>query len=93
MAESKVSVLPFTESNQWEDQQMADADIAHVVRSLTATIRADCTDARTAVQHVVLQQNNYEHAGRLILGIDEPPRVWMMDYRGEKDDDWTGRRR
>jgi hypothetical protein len=23
---------------------MADADIAHVVRSLTATIRADCTD-------------------------------------------------
>jgi len=42
-------------------------------------------DARTAVQHVVLQQNNYEHAGRLILGIGEPPRVWMMDYRGEKD--------
>ena len=39
-------------------------------------------DARTAVQHVVLQQNNYEHAGRLILG-GEPPRVWMMDYRGE----------
>lgn len=23
-------------------------------------------DARTAVQHVVLQQNNYEHAGRLL---------------------------
>ena len=40
-------------------------------------------DARTAVQHVVLQQNNYEHAGRLILGSSEPPRVWMMDYRGE----------
>ncbi len=42
-------------------------------------------DARTAVQHVVLQQNNYEHAGRLILGIGEPPRVWMMDYRGETE--------
>ena len=42
-------------------------------------------DARTAVQHVVLQQNNYEHAGRLILGTGEPPRAWMMDYRGEKD--------
>jgi alkylation response protein AidB-like acyl-CoA dehydrogenase len=41
-------------------------------------------DARTAVQHVVLQQNNYEHAGRLILGAGEPPRVWMIDYRGEK---------
>lgn len=39
-------------------------------------------DARTAVQHVVLQQNNYEHAGRLMLG-GEPPRVWMIDYRGE----------
>jgi alkylation response protein AidB-like acyl-CoA dehydrogenase len=39
-------------------------------------------DARTAVQHVVLQQNNYEHAGRLILG-GEPARVWMIDYRGE----------
>jgi len=31
------------------------------------------------------QQNNYEHAGRLILGLGEPPRVWMMDYRGEKE--------
>ena len=40
-------------------------------------------DARTAVQHVVLQQNNYEHAGRFLLGAGEPPRVWMMDYRGE----------
>jgi hypothetical protein len=39
-------------------------------------------DARTAVQHVALQQNNYEHAGRLILG-GEPARVWMIDYRGE----------
>jgi hypothetical protein len=42
-------------------------------------------DARTAVQHVVLQQNNYEHAGRLLLGAGEPPRVWMIEYRGEQD--------
>ena len=38
-------------------------------------------DARTAVQHVVLQQNNYEYAGRLLLNA-EPPWVWMMDHRG-----------
>jgi alkylation response protein AidB-like acyl-CoA dehydrogenase len=41
-------------------------------------------DARTAVQHVVLQQNNYEYAGRLILGGDPPP-VWMIDYRGDPE--------
>ena len=41
-------------------------------------------DARTAVQHVVVQQNNYEHAGRLLLS-GEPPPVWMIDYRGEAE--------
>jgi alkylation response protein AidB-like acyl-CoA dehydrogenase len=39
-------------------------------------------DARTAVQHVTVQQNNYEHAGRLLLS-GEPAAMWMMDYRGE----------
>jgi indole-3-acetate monooxygenase len=37
-------------------------------------------DARTAVQHIVLQQNNYEHAGRLLL-TGEPPAAWLMDHR------------
>lgn len=54
-----------------------------------SAVYADCAldrclrDARTAVQHVVLQQNNYEHAGRLLLAETDPPRVWLMDYRGE----------
>lgn len=42
-------------------------------------------DARTAVQHVTLQQHNYEHAGRLLLRA-EPAPMWMIDYRGEAAD-------
>jgi alkylation response protein AidB-like acyl-CoA dehydrogenase len=54
-----------------------------------SAVYADCAldrclrDARTAVQHVVLQQNNYEYAGRLLLGGSDLPRVWSIDYRGE----------
>jgi indole-3-acetate monooxygenase len=57
----------------------AGADAVYAACALDRCLR----DARTAVQHVVLQQNNYEHAGRLLLGGAEPPRVWMIDYRGE----------
>jgi alkylation response protein AidB-like acyl-CoA dehydrogenase len=40
-------------------------------------------DARTAVQHVCVQESNYELAGRQLLGGSELPRVWAIDYRGE----------
>jgi alkylation response protein AidB-like acyl-CoA dehydrogenase len=40
-------------------------------------------DARTAAQHVCAQQSNYELAGRLLLGRNDAPTVWMLDYRGE----------
>lgn len=40
-------------------------------------------DARTAVQHVCLQQQNYELTGRLMNGRDSLASVWGMDFRGE----------
>jgi alkylation response protein AidB-like acyl-CoA dehydrogenase len=40
-------------------------------------------DARTAAQHVCAQQVNYELAGRQLLGRNDGPSVWMLDYRGE----------
>jgi alkylation response protein AidB-like acyl-CoA dehydrogenase len=38
-------------------------------------------DARTAVQHVVLQEANFEHFGRELLVPHEEPGPWIMDYR------------
>lgn len=40
-------------------------------------------DARTAVQHVCTQEQNFELAGRLLLGREIVPSPWMVDYRGE----------
>jgi alkylation response protein AidB-like acyl-CoA dehydrogenase len=38
-------------------------------------------DARTAVQHVVLQETNFEHFGRELLAPHHEPGPWIMDYR------------
>ncbi len=39
-------------------------------------------DGRTAVQHIVLQEANYEHYGRQLLLVDDTiPGPWMLDYR------------
>lgn len=39
-------------------------------------------DARTAVQHVVLQTSNFESHGRLLFGQDGPPPPWLLlDFR------------
>jgi alkylation response protein AidB-like acyl-CoA dehydrogenase len=38
-------------------------------------------DARTAVQHVVLQEANFEHLGRELLAPEDGPGPWIMDYR------------
>ncbi len=40
-------------------------------------------DVRTAVQHICTQENNFELAGRQLLGRLAPPNVWWMDYRAE----------
>jgi alkylation response protein AidB-like acyl-CoA dehydrogenase len=40
-------------------------------------------DARTAVQHICTQEQNFELAGRLLLGREIVPSPWMVDYRGE----------
>jgi alkylation response protein AidB-like acyl-CoA dehydrogenase len=41
-------------------------------------------DARTAVQHVVLQTSNFEYQGRLLLGQDGSPPPWLLiDFRKE----------
>jgi alkylation response protein AidB-like acyl-CoA dehydrogenase len=40
-------------------------------------------DARTAVQHVVTQESNYELAGRARLGRPVVPSLWALDFRGE----------
>jgi alkylation response protein AidB-like acyl-CoA dehydrogenase len=40
-------------------------------------------DARTAVQHIVLQEANFEHYGRELLAREGPPGPWIMDYRGD----------
>ncbi len=40
-------------------------------------------DARTAVQHICTQEQNYELAGRQILDREIVPNPWMVDYRGE----------
>jgi alkylation response protein AidB-like acyl-CoA dehydrogenase len=39
-------------------------------------------DVRTGVQHVVLQEANFEHFGRELLAPDDGPGPWIMDYRG-----------
>jgi alkylation response protein AidB-like acyl-CoA dehydrogenase len=39
-------------------------------------------DVRTAVQHVVLQEANFEHFGRELLAPEDVPGPWVMDYRG-----------
>jgi hypothetical protein len=38
-------------------------------------------DARTAVQHICTQEANFELAGRLLLGREVVPSVWVMDLR------------
>ena len=38
-------------------------------------------DVRTAVQHVVLQEANFEHLGRELLERADVPGPWIMDYR------------
>jgi alkylation response protein AidB-like acyl-CoA dehydrogenase len=40
-------------------------------------------DARTALQHVCLQEVNFEVAGRLSLHRDALQSAWSIDYRGE----------
>ena len=40
-------------------------------------------DARTAVQHVCLQEQSFELMGRMMNGRDSLASVWGMDYRGE----------
>ncbi|HWL85677.1 MAG TPA: acyl-CoA dehydrogenase family protein [Polyangiaceae bacterium] len=40
-------------------------------------------DARTAVQHLTLQESNFELAGRDLLGRELIPSLWAIDYRGE----------
>jgi alkylation response protein AidB-like acyl-CoA dehydrogenase len=40
-------------------------------------------DARTAVQHICTQEQNFELAGRQLLGRDIAPSAWIIDYRGE----------
>ncbi|WP_394830191.1 acyl-CoA dehydrogenase family protein [Pendulispora rubella] len=40
-------------------------------------------DARTAVQHLTLQEMNFELAGRDLLGRALIPSPWATDYRGE----------
>jgi hypothetical protein len=39
-------------------------------------------DARTAVQHVTVQEGNSEHHGRELLMPSGTPGPWIMDYRG-----------
>jgi alkylation response protein AidB-like acyl-CoA dehydrogenase len=40
-------------------------------------------DARTAAQHLTVQEGNFEHLGRVLLGAEGPPPPWIMtDYRG-----------
>jgi hypothetical protein len=39
-------------------------------------------DARTAVQHIVLQEATFEHFGRDLLAPGDMPGPWIMDYRG-----------
>ena len=39
-------------------------------------------DARTAIQHIVLQEANFEHHGRELLARGGPPGPWIIDYRG-----------
>ena len=43
-----------------------------------------CRDARTAVQHIVTQEANFELAGRQLLGRAEAVTAWHLDYRGER---------
>jgi alkylation response protein AidB-like acyl-CoA dehydrogenase len=38
-------------------------------------------DVRTAVQHIVLQEANFEHFGRELLAPEDAPGPWIMDYR------------
>jgi alkylation response protein AidB-like acyl-CoA dehydrogenase len=38
-------------------------------------------DVRTAVQHIVLQEANFEHFGRELLAPEDVPGPWIMDYR------------
>jgi alkylation response protein AidB-like acyl-CoA dehydrogenase len=38
-------------------------------------------DVRTAVQHVVLQEANFEHLGRELMAPADVPGPWIMDYR------------
>jgi len=40
-------------------------------------------DARTAVQHLTLQESNFELAGRDLLGRELVLSQWATDYRGE----------
>jgi alkylation response protein AidB-like acyl-CoA dehydrogenase len=40
-------------------------------------------DARTAVQHIVTQEANYELAGRRRLGLPIVPSPWSLDFRNE----------
>jgi hypothetical protein len=52
--------------------------------SVYATCQLDrcLRDARTAVQHIVLQTSNFEHHGRLLLHDGGVPPPWiMLDFR------------
>ena len=40
-------------------------------------------DARTAVQHICLQEQSFELLGRVLSGRDALASPWGMDYRGE----------
>lgn len=41
-------------------------------------------DVRTAVQHIVLQEANYEHYGRELFGRDPVAGPWALDYRHDR---------
>jgi alkylation response protein AidB-like acyl-CoA dehydrogenase len=63
-------------------------DLLYTTAGATS-VHQDCAldrclrDARTAVQHAVTQEVNYELAGRARLGRPVVPSLWALDDRGE----------
>jgi hypothetical protein len=39
-------------------------------------------DARTALAHISVQEANFEHHGRELLGRQGAPGPWVIDFRG-----------
>jgi alkylation response protein AidB-like acyl-CoA dehydrogenase len=57
----------------------AGASSVHEICALDRCLR----DARTAAQHIVTQEVNYETAGRARFGRPLGPSLWVLDFRGE----------